>query len=431
MPRPDRSSRACQEGAPLSDVSKRLRAGRGFGTMVPRTATRGNRRPPPRPAARAARRALSCALTVLLSVLLSGLLLPSPAAAQTLTTRRILGPEVKTGPYKHPACLTELDNGDLYLVYYGGAGEYARDTNVYGARLKAGAKTWSEPRVIAHDPFRSVGNGVIWQAPDGLVWLFYVVRFGDTWSTSRIQAKVSSDRAETWSDAFPLSLDEGMMVRNRPIVLTNGDYLLPIYHETGQDTEVVGPDSTSLFLRYSADTTKPPAKPEKRWTPTGRIRSRIGNIQPAVVELSPGHLLAYCRRGGGYGPTKDGWLVRAESRDGGETWTEGQDSPFPNPNAAVEFLKLRSGSLVLVYNDSMSSRTPLAVALSADQDRSYPFRRTIADGKNDYAYPIGFQARDGRIHIVYTSERRSVINHAIFDEAWVKAAPPAGATTGK
>ena len=35
---------------------------------------------------------------------------------------RIFGPEVKTGPYKHPACMTELSNGDFYLVYYGGAG---------------------------------------------------------------------------------------------------------------------------------------------------------------------------------------------------------------------------------------------------------------------------------------------------------------------
>ena len=167
----------------------------------------------------------------------------------------MFGPEVKTGPYKHPACMTELDNGDLYLVYYGGAGEYATDTNVYGSRLKGGATApgtsdpaWSAPTVIAHDPFRSVGNAVVWQAPDGLVWLFYVVRFGDVWSTSRIQAKVSKDRAETWSDAFPLVLDEGMMVRNLPIVLSNGNYLLPIYRETGQDTEQVGPDSTSLFL---------------------------------------------------------------------------------------------------------------------------------------------------------------------------------------
>jgi predicted neuraminidase len=339
------------------------------------------------------------------------------AAEGELVTNKVFGPEVKTGPYKHPACMTELDNGDLYLVYYGGAGEYATDTNVYGARLKGGATAsatpaWTTPTVIAHDPFRSVGNAVVWQAPDGLVWLFYVVRFGDVWSTSRIQAKVSRDRAETWSDAFPLVLDEGMMVRNLPIVLSNGNYLLPIYRETGQDTEQVGPDSTSLFLLYDVKT--------KKWTPTGRITSRIGNIQPAVVELSPSHLIAYCRRGGGYGPTTDGFLVRAESRDGGLTWSKGEDSKFPNPNAAVEFLKLKSGSLVLIYNDTMSGRTPLAVALSTDGDKSYPFRRNLADGKNDYAYPIGFQGRDGRIHLVYTSDRRSVINHAIFDEAWIK-----------
>ena len=37
------------------------------------------------------------------------------------------------------------------------------------------------PVPLARDPFRSVGNGVIWQAPDGLVWLFYVVRYGETW----------------------------------------------------------------------------------------------------------------------------------------------------------------------------------------------------------------------------------------------------------
>jgi len=333
------------------------------------------------------------------------------AAATELRIERIFGPEVKTGPYKHPACITELDNGDLYVVYYGGEGEYATDTAVFGSRLKQGATKWSEPKAIARDPFRSLGNGVVWQAPDGLVWLFYVIRFGDTWSTSRIQAKVSRDRAETWSDAFIVSLDEGMMVRNRPIVLSNGDYLLPIYHETGHDTEMVGPDSTSLFLRFDVKT--------KKWKETGRIKSARGNIQPAVVEVAPNHLIAYCRRGGGYGPSKDGYIVRAESRDGGWTWSEGKDSPFPNPNAAVEFLKLQSGNLLLVYNDSMSQRTPLAAALSTDRDKSYPHRRNIAEGRNSFAYPIGFQARDGRIHIVYTSDKRTVINHAVFDEAWV------------
>ena len=46
--------------------------------------------------------------------------------------KRVFGPETAAGPYKHAACLTELDNGDLYLVYYGGGGEYAEATAVLG-----------------------------------------------------------------------------------------------------------------------------------------------------------------------------------------------------------------------------------------------------------------------------------------------------------
>src|SRR5437588_9070409 len=156
-----------------------------------------------------------------------------------LRIERVFGPETATGPYKHPASITELANGDLYLVYYGGKGEYAVDTGVFGARLKNGGRKWSLSRVLARDPFRSLGNGVVWQAPDGIVWLFYVVRWGDTWSTSRIQAKISRDAAKTWSDSFVVTEEEGTMVRGRPIVLDTGEYLLPIYHETGRNTELV------------------------------------------------------------------------------------------------------------------------------------------------------------------------------------------------
>ena len=331
--------------------------------------------------------------------------------AGELTITRVFGPEVPTGPYKHPACLTELKNGDLYLVYYGGSGEYAIETAVFGSRLKKGETRWSPPQPIARDPLRSVGNGVIWEAPDGVVWLFYVVRYGETWSTSRIQCKLSRDHAETWSDASVLSLDLGDMVRGRPIVLYDGDYLLPIYHETGHDPESVGPDSTSLFLRFD------PAK--KTWTKTGAIRSPKGNIQPAVVQLDNGDLVAYCRRGGDYDRKTIGYIVRSESHNGGITWSEGKDSAFPNPNAAVDFIKLKSGRLLLIFNDSMTQRTPLTAALSDDSDRSWPIRRNVCEGKGDFGYPTVLQARDGRIHLVFTSAKRTVVNHAMFDEDWV------------
>jgi hypothetical protein len=154
---------------------------------------------------------------------------------------------------------------------------------------------------------------------------------------------------------------------------------------------------------------------------SGVIRSKKGNIQPGVVELSKDHLIAYCRRGGGYGPVPDGYTIRSESRDGGRSWAEGTDAQFRNPNSAVEFMKLRSGNLLLIFNDSMHQRTPLAAAVSTDGDRTWPYRRNIAaEPKQSYAYPFATQSADGRIHLVYTSEGRTVVFHAVFDEEWVK-----------
>ncbi len=340
--------------------------------------------------------------------LITALVLATPALAE-LKTEKLFGPETPTGPYKHPSCITELSNGDLYLVYYGGGGEYAEATAVFGSRLPKGETKWSPPVKIASDPFRSLGNGVIWQAPDGAVWMFYVIRFGETWSTSRIQAKISKDNAHTWSDPTLLALEPGMMVRNRPIVLLNGDYLLPVYHETGEDKEIVGPESTSRFLRFD---------PNKRaWTESGLIRSPKGNIQPAPVQIDAQYLIAYCRRGGGYGPVKDGYLIRSESRDGGYTWSEGQDSAFHNPNSAVDFLRLRNGHLLLVYNPSMTQRTPLRAALSTDNDKTYTHQLDIATGRDSFAYPIAIQTAAGAIHVVYTSNQRKQINHAVFLES--------------
>jgi len=341
-------------------------------------------------------------------------LAPALTQADDIVFERVIGPE-SPGKYKHPATIEELANGDLYIAYYGGDGEYADQTAVYGMRKKKGEENWSKPEIIADTPFYSDGNGVVWQAPDGLVWLFYVCRFGDTWSTSRIKAKISRDGAHTWSDSFFVALEEGMMVRSRPLLLADGDYLLPVYRETGHDKEVVGPDSVSLFMRFNPKTQK--------WTQSGPIRSKRGNIQPSVVQLDNNHLIAYCRRGGGYGPGTEGFVVRSESHDGGRTWSEGLDTKFPNPNAAIDFLKLQNGHLFFVYNNSPSERTPLTVAISTDNDKSWPRQRDIATGDFDYAYPYAIQGRDGKIHLIYTSHARSVINVATFDESAIQAPP--------
>jgi hypothetical protein len=250
-----------------------------------------------------------------------------------------------------------------------------------------------------------------------LVWLFYVVRYGDTWSTSRVQAKVSRDFAGAWSDAFPLVNEQGMMVCNRPIVLHNGDYLLPLYFESGFDPEFTSPDSSGLFLHYD--------RQKKEWKQTGRIRSVTGNIQPVPVEVRPNELIAYIRRGGNFEPTTNGWLIRAESHDGGWTWSPGVNSQFLNPNAAVDFQKLTSGNLFVgVQRQHERTLTAHRSSFLRTMTGRGPGGRNVTEGPYDYAYPMAVQTRDGKIHLIFTSHERTVVNHAVLDEDWIKNGGP-------
>ncbi|MBI2425608.1 MAG: exo-alpha-sialidase [Candidatus Hydrogenedentes bacterium] len=327
---------------------------------------------------------------------------------------RLFGPE-HPGIYKHPASITELDNGDLYVAYYGGSDEYGNDTAVYGSRLQMGATAWTDPAVIADTPDHGEGNPVVWQAPDGIVWLFYNNLYGATWSNARVLVKISKDGAQTWSDSYVLNFEEGSMVRGQPIVLNNGDYLLPMYHETGEDRESTIPTTQSYFMRYNPKT--------KAWTETSRIESEMGNLQAQVVQMTDDYLIAYIRRGGNFLPTEDGYTLRSESRDGGQTWTPAVRTAFRNPNSAVDFIKLQSGNLLLVYNDNMNDRTPLTVTISADGDKTWPYSRNITGGDNTFAYPYAIQTKDGKIHIIFTTNERTTIMHAVFDEVAITQRP--------
>lgn len=327
--------------------------------------------------------------------------------SMSIDTHRIFGSE-HPGIYKHPASITELANGDLYVAYYGGAGEYSAETAVYGSRRRQGEMKWSPPVVIADTPFRGDGNPVVWQAPDGVVWLFYVNLYGDTWSDARVKAKISTDGAQTWSDSFMLTMEKGTMARGKPIVLMDGDYLLPMYYETGDDRESTAADTASYFLRYNPET--------QEWTETNRIKSPNGNLQPQVVQLSENELICYMRRGGGFGPETSGYIMKSESHDGGRTWSDAIDTEFKNPNSAVDVVKLDNGHIVLVYNDHMYNRTPLSIAISTDEGKTFPHRRNIGGGDNTFAYPYIIQKSDGKILVLYTTNSRATIMLAEFEE---------------
>ena len=54
---------------------------------------------------------------------------------------------------------------------------------------------------------------------------------------------------------------------------------------------------------------------------------------------------------------------------------------------------------------------------STDNARTFPHRRNIAERPGDFGYPTAIQTRDEMIHVIYTSDERTVIRHAVFAEA--------------
>jgi predicted neuraminidase len=80
--------------------------------------------------------------------------------------------------------------------------------------------------------------------------------------------------------------------------------------------------------------------------------------------------------------------------------------------------ELQNGRVIIVFNDSSTSRTPLSVALSLDEGKTWEKPLALESNPGEYSYPSAIQTEDGMIHVTYTF-RRYAIKHVEFNEAWL------------
>jgi predicted neuraminidase len=306
---------------------------------------------------------------------------------------------IEGNPSSHAATLTELPNGDIMAAWYSGAYERARDVAVFYSILPKGGGQWSKPLILHDTITRSEGNPVLFTGKDGRVWFFFVTMFGETWADCRIYYKTSADGGKTWSAQKTLIEELGWMTRNRPLELADGTLILPIYNETTWTPAFMATKDGGATWRFLARDIKVPG----------------GAIQPAIIKRADGSLLALLRTGEAGGNI---WSI--ESADGGKTWAEPARTKLPNPNAGIDMVKLANGHALLVFNDSPYDRTPLSVALSEDEGKTWPYVVKLEKTYGEFSYPAVIQSSDGTIHVVYTYKRTS-IKHASFNEEWIKS----------
>ena len=373
--------------------------------------------------------------------------------------------------HNHASMIVELPDGELLTCWFHGSGERtADDVEVLGARLKKGAKAWSEPFQMADTRGYPDTNATMFLDPKKRLWLMWPTILANEWHTALMKYRIASDYSGSGSPRWEVSEvlhvtpgDEfaqavagdvdrllaagantpqvvaylekrkkdaadkltrrlGWMTRAHPYVLEGKRLIVPLYS-----------DGFDFSLMAISDD----------WGASWKTSMPLvgaGNIQPTLARRKNGTLVAYMRDNG---PAPKRLMV-SESVDRGETWSPVADSDRPNPGSGAEVLVLANGNWVLIDNDLERDRHRLAVSLSEDEGRTWRWTRYLerdTDPSTDasrgqYHYPSIIQAADGTLHATYSyfaapgsvqpdaQKRlpRKSIKHAHFNESWIKVA---------
>jgi predicted neuraminidase len=322
-------------------------------------------------------------------------------------------------PFSHVSDLAQLDDDTIMAQWYSGWWEEARNQTIFGARYSIKNDEWGMPFRISKSTQYPEGNGVVWKHPTtGAVFLFHATIwtndfrdkwFGTGWYHCKTFYMASRDDASTWGPRKLLVEEHGYNVRHPPILLGDGRMLLPMYHEFPAYGVMAISDDAGETFRLSK-----PIKVSDKYPDITRFLVHWGCIQPAIAELDNGDIVALLRT------RRFGKVFRSVSHDRGETWTPAEENGLLNPDEGIAMVKLRSGRLVLIFNNSSKSVGGMWLAV-CDDGTGINWKVIRAIERNPrlkLTYPSIMQARDRTIHGTYTWDRKSIM-HFQFGEEWL------------
>jgi predicted neuraminidase len=331
----------------------------------------------------------------------------------------------------HAANLLLLRNGDLLCVWFSGSWEGNSDVAIMLARLRRGSNQWTSPQLVDHHAGESYQNPVLFEAPDGTLWLIHTTQAaGEGQANAKVLVTKSTDGGKTWPPPAVLFDTPGAFVRQSLLVMPNGDWMLPMYFTPSRGI-TRGAETNYSAVKISGDK-------GAHWKEC-TVPDSNGYVQPDVIQLN-GHYLAFFR-------SRYADYIYRSASDDGCTWTAPRKTQLPNNNSSIQVTKLANGHLVLAFNNVSSvvvkgkpqagPRKPLSVALSEDGGETWRWVRDLetglpaarqlpADpigkdqpGREEYSYPSIVQTPDGKINVAYTY-RRFTIKTVRFDEGWIR-----------
>lgn len=316
-----------------------------------------------------------------------------PKTSKILVTEQVF----TNAPFKecHASTLIESTDGTLLAAWFGGTRESNKDVEIWISEKRNGK--WSSPQSVANgiinDSLRfACWNPVLFRTTDGLLSLYYKVGPNPReWWGMVIR---SSDEGKSWS--APERLPDEILgpIKNKPITLSSGVILSPSSIETKTE-------EWHSHIERSIDG-------GQSWQ---KINIDPGNkvkvIQPTLLLYPGGKIQALLR-------SNQNVIMESWSADEGKSWSPLAKTGVLNPNSGIDGVTLKSGFQVLVYNpqkgggDWVNGRNKLNIAASVD-GKSWKDVAVLEDQESgEFSYPAIIQTSDGKIHVTYTYNRKSI-----------------------
>lgn len=316
-------------------------------------------------------------------------------------------------PSCHASTIVETPGGSLVAAWFGGTSEGDDDVEIWVSR-KAPGDAWAAPESVTDYPEMPTWNPVLFQQGDETRLYFKIGPSPREWIGAY---RVSTDGGRSWGPTTYLPAGLTGPIRSKPIRLRDGALLAGTSWEAGYDGDAP-PDApyrawTGWIERSDDD--------GETWTKHGPIAvpdELFGVIQPTLWQSADGVVHALMRSTG-----RIGRICAARSSDGGRTWTPAAPTALPNPNSAVDVVRLQDGRIVLVYNHTESGRSPIHLAVSSDDGASWSEPLVLEDGPGEFSYPAVIQSEDGLLHMTYTW-RRQRIRHLVVDPSRLPDSSP-------
>lgn len=358
----------------------------------------------------------------------------------------------------HAANLMPLPDGRLGCVWFGGTQEGVADISIWFSRLTTDG--WSAPARLSDDAERSEQNPILFNAPDGSLWLLHTAQRSGHQDTAIVRWRRSTDGGANWSEPAQLFPGAGLFVR-QPVVVTPTHWLVPIFHCRSTPGVRWSGDHDDSAVMVSTDQ-------GRSWS-EHTVPGSLGCVHMNIVAGSqPGEFLAFYR---------SRWadhVYRSVSTDGGLSWSAPQPTELPNNNSSIQVVRLAhgpfAGQLAMVFNAVSAAqaterrvslydeiegegedadaayaaasagsrsafwgtpRAPMTLALSDDDGRTWPLRVDLETGdgycmtnnsaaqrNRELSYPSIVQTADGVLHVAYTHHRQR-IRHLALSPDWL------------